>query len=167
MANFLKRSVLGAVFAVGMLPAAMAAEVPAPVAAPGETVLMVLQAEGAQVYECKSDTSGRLAWTFREPVATLMRDGVTVGRHYAGPHWELVDGSIVSGRVTGRAPGATPADIALLKLEVATRKGEGGLAQATTIQRLATKGGALEGACESAGALKSVAYSTDYVFLKK
>jgi Protein of unknown function (DUF3455) len=140
---------------------------PDAIAAPGEKILMTLYAEGAQVYDCKADAAGKLSWTFREPIATLIQDGKTVGRHYAGPHWELADGGIVQGKVTGRAPGAAVTDIPLLKLEVAARKGQGALTEATTIQRINTRGGQLEGTCLTAGAYRSVAYSTDYVFLKK
>jgi hypothetical protein len=147
--------------------AAAAQPLPDAIAAPGEKALMTIYAEGAQVYECKADGAGKLVWTFREPVATLIMDGKTVGRHYAGPHWELTDGGVVQGKVAGRAPGATAADIPLLKLEIAARKGQGALTEATTIQRINTKGGQLEGACDKAGSFRSVAYSTDYVFLKK
>jgi Protein of unknown function (DUF3455) len=145
---------------------AVAQPLPDAIVAPGETAFLTLFAEGAQVYDCKADAQGRLVWTFREPIATLIQDGRTVGRHYAGPHWELADGSIVMGKVTGRAPGASAADIPLLKLETVVKK-EGALAQAATIQRINTKGGQLEGSCDKAGGTRSVAYSTDYVFLKK
>jgi hypothetical protein len=147
--------------------AAAAQPLPDAIQAPGETALFTIYAEGAQVYECKADAQSRLMWTFRELVATLIRDGRTVGRHYAGPHWELEDGGIVQGKVSGRAPGATAADIPLLKLEVAARKGQGALTAATTIQRINTKGGQLDGPCDAAGTFRSVAYSTDYVFLRK
>ena len=66
-----------------------------------------LHAEGAQVYECKAGADGKLAWAFREPIATLLVDGKTVGRHYAGPNWEHSDGSAVVGKAAGNAPGAT------------------------------------------------------------
>ena len=71
--------------------------------------MLTLHAEGAQVYECKAGADGKLAWAFREPIATLMLDGKTVGRHYAGPNWEHSDGSAVVGKAVGNAPGATPA----------------------------------------------------------
>jgi hypothetical protein len=144
-----------------------AQELPEAIRAPGQQVVMTVYAEGAQVYECKADQTGILVWTFREPIATLLVDGKTVGRHYAGPHWELADGSIVQGKVSGRAQGATDADIPLLKLDVEERKGQGALSDITAIQRINTKGGVLAGACEKAGSFRSVAYSTDYVFLKK
>jgi Protein of unknown function (DUF3455) len=79
----------------------------------------------------------------------------------------MADGSIVQGKVSGRAPGGTAADIPWLKLDVAARKGQGQLDGIITIQRINTKGGVLEGACDKAGSTRSVAYSTDYVFLKK
>lgn len=137
------------------------------IAAPGETPVLTLAAQGAQVYECKAGADGKLQWAFREPVATLILDGQTVGRHYAGPHWELADGSIVQGRVAARAPGASAADIALLKLEVVARKGEGRLSAVTTVQRINTKGGELSGPCDGNGQLRSVPYASDYVFLRK
>ncbi len=90
---------------------AAGAQVPDAIAARGEALVATMHAEGAQVYECKADAAGKLAWQFREPIATLLSDGKTVGRHYAGPNWELADGSAVVGKVAARAPGATPKDI--------------------------------------------------------
>ena len=75
--------------------------------APGEVLTATLHAEGAQIYHCKPDGEGKLTWQFREPVATLLLQGETVGRHYAGPSWEMHDGSAVSAKVTARTPGAT------------------------------------------------------------
>ncbi|CCE11811.1 conserved exported hypothetical protein [Bradyrhizobium sp. STM 3843] len=141
--------------------------IPDALIAPGEKVVLTLHAEGAQVYECKTDKDGKLAWTFREPIATLMEDGKTVGRHYAGPNWEHQDGSAVTGRVVGTAIGATENDIAWLKLNAVAHRGNGILANITTVQRLNTKGGALEGACDAAGTFRSVGYAADYVFLRK
>jgi Protein of unknown function (DUF3455) len=143
------------------------AQMPAPIAAPGETVVATLHAQGAQVYDCKAGSDGKLAWAFREPIATLLLDGKTVGRHYAGPNWEHVDGSAVVAKVAGRAPGATPKDIPWLKLEVTERRGNGVLSGVTTIQRINTQGGVAEGACEKAGSFFSAPYATDYVFLRK
>ena len=58
---------------------------PDAIAAPGETIVLTLHAEGAQIYERKAGADGKLAWAFREPTAALLLDGKTVGRHYAGP----------------------------------------------------------------------------------
>lgn len=142
---------------------------PEVIQAPGEQRFLVLHAEGAQVYECKAAADGKLAWSFREPIATLFENGKTVGRHYAGPNWEYQDGSAVTGKVTGNAagPGASEGDIPWLKLEVTSRRGTGALSEATTVQRITTHGGKLEGACDKAGEFKSAPYSADYIFLKK
>src|SRR6516164_9830384 len=114
------------VLAVAALLASPAvAQVPAAIAAPGEAVVATFHAEGAQVYDCKADANGKLAWQFREPIATLLRDGSTAGRHYAGPNWEASDGSAVTGKVIANVPGSTPRDIPWLKLDVIARHGTG------------------------------------------
>ena len=153
--------------AAALLTSAASAQVPDAIAAPGETVVATIHAEGAQVYECKVDPGGKLAWQFREPIATLLVAGKTVGRHYAGPSWEHGDGSAVVGKVVSRAPGATPKDIPWLKLEATERRGSGMLSGVTTVQRINTQGGAAEGACDQAGAYMSVPYAAEYVFLRK
>jgi uncharacterized protein DUF3455 len=151
-----------------MLVSGASAEVmPATIEAPGLTEVLKAHAEGAQVYECKADAAGKLSWAFREPIATLLVDGKTIGRHYAGPNWEYSDGSAISGKAVGNAPGATPQDIPWLKLEVASRRGSGIFSDVTTVQRINTKGGKLDGACQHAGAFQSAPYSADYVFLRK
>ena len=151
------------------LVASAKAQTPLPdaIAAPGETVVLSTHAEGAQVYECKAGADGKLAWALREPIATLVVDGKTIGRHYAGPNWEHVDGSAVVGKVIGSAPGVMADDIAWLKLQVASSRGNGALGGVSTVQRINTKGGKIEGACDRAGSLKSASYSADYIFLRK
>jgi len=148
-------------------PAFAAETLPDAIAAPGETTVLSVHAEGAQVYECKAGADGKLAWAFREPIATLLSEGKTIGRHYAGPNWEHADGSAVVGKAIGNAPGATAADIPWLKLEVASRRGSGVLTPVTTVQRINTHGGKLDGACDKAGKFKSAHYSAEYVFLRK
>ena len=144
-----------------------AAQTPGPIAAPGESVIAKFHAQGAQVYECKAGADGKLAWTFREPIATLILNGKTVGRHYAGPNWDHVDDSGVTGKVLASAPGKTANDIAWLKLEVTAQRGSGILSDATTIQRINTVGGVVKGACDKAGSFRSAPYAADYVFLRK
>jgi hypothetical protein len=142
------------------------AQMPADVAAPGEKEVITLHAQGAQIYECAAGKDGKFAWSFREPIATLLLKGKTVGRHYAGPNWEYMDGSAVVGKVVGRAPGKTAKDIPWLKLAVTSHRGKGIFSGVTTIQRINTSGGQLSGACNTVGTFNSVAYSTDYVFLR-
>jgi hypothetical protein len=162
----MRRAAIAATVFASMLTPAVA-QTPDAIAAKGETVVLTLHAEGAQVYECKADPGGKLTWVFREPIATLMADGKTVGRHYVGPTWEHVDGSRVQGKPAGRAPGASAADIPWLKLEAVEPHGPGVLAGIATIQRINTKGGQFEGACDSAGATHAAPYAADYVFLRR
>jgi hypothetical protein len=168
---FAQKTILAALALVASATAstAHAADKPLPdaIAAPGQTVVVTLHAEGAQIYDCKAGADGKLAWAFREPIATLLDHGKTAGRHYAGPNWELSDGSAVTGKVAGTASGATAADIAWLKLDVVSQRGTGTLTGVTTVQRINTQGGKLEGACETAGTYRSAPYSADYVFLRK
>ena len=166
---FSKSATLALLLLSGSLVSAAAAETPLPdaIAAPGEAAVLSVHAEGAQVYECKVGSNGKPAWAFREPIATLLLDDKTVGRHYAGPNWEHSDGSAVVGKAVGSAPGATPNDISWLKLEVISRRGSGILSGVTTVQRINTQGGKFEGPCDKAGATHSAPYSADYLFLRK
>jgi hypothetical protein len=162
----LRLSLTALALATLSLPSA-AAEVPDAIAAPGEILVATAHAVGAQVYECKADPAGKLTWQFREPIATLFIAGTTVGRHYAGPNWEMVDGSAVTAKVVGRAPAASLADIPLLKLGVASHRGAGQLAGVTTIQRINTRGGVAGGTCDAAGTFLNAPYSADYAFYRK
>jgi hypothetical protein len=172
------RCLLAIVLAAGLLVAGAAmAQIPPAIATVGEATVVTLHAEGVQVYECKtgsektgSDKPGsdhKLVWTLREPIATLLLAGKTVGRHYAGPTWQHVDGSSVVGKVVANAPGKTPTDIPWLKLQATTRKGQGMLSGVATVQRINTQGGIHAGPCDKAGTFYSAPYSADYVFLQK
>ena len=147
--------------------AAAETTIPDALIAPGEKTVVTLHAEGAQVYDCKAAADGKLAWAFREPIATLMDDGKTGGRHYAGPNWEHQDGSIATGRVVGTANNTTDNNIAWHKHKETNQKNNNKHTNNTTKQQNNTQGGKLEGACDTAGNHRSVAYSADYVFLRK
>ncbi len=74
----------------------------------------------------------------------------------------------VTGHVVGTAVGATDNDIAWLKLDAAAHKGTGAARRrhdhpADSTQRAASS----PAIATRAGAFKSVAYSADYVFLRK
>ena len=158
-------SLAAAVFVALASPAF--ALLPSAITAPGQKTVTAVQGEGAQIYECKPNATGKLAWQFREPIATLILDGKTVGRHYAGPSWAFDDGSAITGKTVASAPGPTPRDIPWLRLDVIAHHGNGELSAVTTVQRINTKGGVMSGACDKAGAFLSVPYSADYIFLRK
>ena len=114
---------------------AQAPQTPSMIAVSGGVPIAVLHAEGAQIYQCESDSHDQLIWQPREPIASLILDGDTVGRHYAGLHWghidyarfqwEHADGSAVQARIAASAAAASPDDIPWLRLEVTRQTGNG------------------------------------------
>jgi hypothetical protein len=149
-----------------LLAGASALAAPPPFDTGARETLLALHAVGSQIYECKADPAGHLVWAFREPIATLIGDGKTVGRHYGGPTWAVDEGGAVKGKVLSTAPGAGPKDIPLLELEVVEHRGTGILEGASRVLRLNTHGGALKGSCGVIGELRAEPYSADYVFLR-
>ncbi|WP_158809295.1 DUF3455 domain-containing protein [Beijerinckia sp. L45] len=137
-----------------------------PIAVENGVKIMTLQAVGVQIYECSTVGSDGAKWRLREPLASLMRDGKTVGRHYAGPTWELSLGEAIVGKVDAESPGVTNADVPRLRLAVVGRSGGGPLIKADVVQRLNTKGGAFAGPCNAIGTFHLEPYSADYVFFR-
>lgn len=158
--------------ALSMTTAVSAMDVPSSYADDGRTtvaassghVVRAVHAVGAQIYECKPDGHGSLAWDFREPIATLLKDGETVGRHFAGPSWQMADGSLVVGKVIAEAAGGGAGDVPWLKLAVKRHAGRGILSRVSIVQRIATVGGNRTGPCPSEGTLAAEPYEADYVF---
>ena len=165
--NMVLTRTTAAIAVLALVYGASAVELPETIAAKGETAVLQVHAEGAQIYECKAvQAGGQLSWQSREPIASLFHDGKTVGRHYVGPTWEIGH-SVVVGKVSGHFPGTTGKDIPWLKLGVSQPVDEGRLIDVTTVQRINTVGGVLEGGCEKSGDLHSEPYAADYVFLRK
>jgi len=50
---------------------------------------------------------------------------------------------------------------------VAAERGNGTLTGVTTVQRINTQGGKLNGLCDEAGKLRAAPYAADYIFLRK
>ncbi len=74
-----------------------------------QTLALTLDARGVQIYECRAVAGdpAKYEWAFKAPEADLFdAQGRKVGRHYAGPTWELADGSKVERVDTfgGKAP---------------------------------------------------------------
>jgi len=170
---------LAAVASAGVLLSACAgAPMTAPAAAPdvpsaikvadGEKMSFAWHAVGSQVYECRADAKGAMAWTFVAPGADLFDGrGAKAGTHGAGPHWAAADGSKTFGTVKARAPGEDAADIAWLLL-AAKPEGAGRMAAVTSVQRIHTRGGnaSAAGCTQAADAGKRLKqpYTADYVF---
>ena len=143
--------------------------VPEALRAPANEVLQrTLWADGVQIYECHAKASDASAaeWVFVAPEANLADgNGTPVGRHYAGPTWEAADGSKVVGVVKAKMDAPDAGAIPWLLLATHSTGTPGLFANVTSIQRLATAGGAMPGSgCSPAtiGQVARVAYKAQY-----
>jgi len=133
----------------------------------GEVVTAKAAAKGSQVYECQA-AEGGYAWKLVGPDAELSdAAGARMGKHYAGPTWEALDGSKVVGAVAKKADAPDPGAVPWLLLTAKSTEGAGTFAKVTSIQRVDTAGGvAPAGGCDGAstGKRQSVPYTATYYF---
>ena len=132
-------------------------------------VVASLEASGVQIYVCRRDAANQLTWTFQAPQADLYdASGQLVVRHGAGPSWEALDGSRITGKLLQHA--ANPDDgaaIPMLLLSSTNAGGSGLLSTVRYVQRLATHGGAAPAqACVHEGEEGRSPYLAEYVFLE-
>lgn len=125
-------------------------------------------ARGVQIYECRAQPNAAGAqWAFVAPEADLLdARGVVTGKHYAGPHWESLDGSKIVGAVKARADAPQAGAIPWLLLNAKSVGGPGRFAGVTSVQRIHTVGGlAPAKPCDAStlGAIERVPYRADYV----
>jgi Protein of unknown function (DUF3455) len=159
-------------FAPGAAPGAAPAAKPAPAAlqpAESERAAFTWSATGTQNYECRTTDKGGWAWVFVAPEADLFNARQEkVGTHGAGPFWAAADGSRIVGTVKARADAESPTDIPLLLLSARPAGGAGRMADITSVQRLATRGGVAPATgCQTqadAGRQSKQPYAADYVF---
>ena len=145
--------------------------VPGTIAAPaGQEVVLKAAAKGDQVYTCKEKDGARgvYEWTLKAPDAMLFDEtGKAIGKHYAGPTWELVDGSKVGGKVRAKVDSPDAGAIAWLLLETTSNAGNGRLGAAKSVQRVDTSGGmAPASGCDAAhvNSEARIAYAATYYF---
>ena len=125
---------------------------------PHSRLLLRAIGSGDQVYGC---VNGR--WALTAPDAKLLnQDGSVIGRHFAGPTWELNDGSWVKGRAVAKqiAPDATAVPWLLLESVGSTGK----LGTVRFIQRTETHGGNAPDSGCSQSAMRRVPYTATYSF---
>jgi Protein of unknown function (DUF3455) len=125
---------------------------------PQSRLLLRAVGSGDQVYGC---VDGR--WALEAPDAKLLnQEGSVIGRHFAGPTWQLDDGSWVKGRAVSKQVAPDANAIPWLLLE--SVGGTGGFGTVRFIQRTGTHGGnAPDGSC-SQGVMRRVPYSATYSF---
>jgi len=137
-----------------------------------ESLAMIVQAKGVQIYECRErkNQGDGYEWAFVAPEADLFdARGNKVGRHYAGPHWEAIDGSKVQGTVKQRAEAPTANAIPWLLLAAKSTWGYGVFDKTASIQRVNTVGGVAPASPCDASSAKQVArvpYTATYYFYR-
>jgi len=159
------------IFTLGLaflLPSmAMAQDVPAKLVPPaGVTKIGAYTGKGVQIYVCAAHDTA-LEWVLKAPEAVLTdANGMTFAKHYAGPTWEVADGSKAIGKLMQAVPAPSVGAVPWLLLS-ATSSGAGVLSGTRFVQRIDTAGGvAPSGACPTTGAEQRVPYSAEYVFYK-
>jgi hypothetical protein len=146
-------------------------EVPATLNPPADATLAAgFPARGVQIYTCAAATAGAApAWTLKAPHAVLFEDGEAAVIHFAGPSWQALDGSLVTGTKAASAPASDGTSIPQLLLQAASNGSPGLLSDVTWIQRLATVGGAAPAiGCDDAhlNAQVLVPYRAAYFFYR-
>ena len=138
-----------------------------------ESLAMIVSATGVQIYECRAakGMSSAYEWAFIAPEADLFDPrGMKVGRHYAGPQWEALDGSKIVGSVLASAAAPDTVAIPWLLLGAKSVGPAGTFSQVSTIRRVHTTGGmAPVSGCSSAtaGTVERIPYTADYYFFTK
>jgi len=137
------------------------------------TPVLSTTAAGIQVYTCDYDAGHKLAWVFQHPEAMLFdASGTLVVRHGAGPSWEALDGSRITGKKLAETPSAHAGSIPQLLLAATpaatdAKATAGTLAGVRFVQRLDTAGGTPpDTACSTEHAVGRFPYFARYVFLK-
>jgi hypothetical protein len=124
------------------------------------SVVLEAQGVGAQVYTC-SDSK----WTLKAPDARLLdASGHVIGRHFAGPTWQLSDGSTVKGSLLSSTPSPDGASVPWLLLKAVAGSGTGKFAAVAFIRRTETRGGKAPDEVCTNGDEKRVNYSAKYTF---
>jgi hypothetical protein len=138
-----------------------------------ESLAMVVSATGVQIYECRAakGLNSAYEWAFVAPEADLFDPrGMKVGRHYAGPSWEAVDGSKIVGSVTASAAAPDAVAIPWVLLGAKSVGPAGTFSPVSTVRRVHTRGGmAPVSGCSAAtaGTVERIPYTADYYFFTK
>jgi hypothetical protein len=101
--TILSKTILTAAFSLLLFPGfgaaaqTQASSIDAPA---GTTLLLTAKGDGVQIYAC---TEGH--WTLKAPDAKLLdAQGKVIGKHFAGPTWQLINGGEVKGKAIANQP---------------------------------------------------------------
>ena len=125
---------------------------------PHSRLLLRAVGSGDQVYGCDNRH-----WVLKVPDAKLFnQQGSIIGRHFAGPKWQLNDGSWVKGRAVAKQVAPDAISVPWLLLESVGTTGR--LGTVRFIQRTRTHGGnAPDSSCSQSTVLR-VPYTATYSF---
>jgi Protein of unknown function (DUF3455) len=138
--------------------------------AANESLAVIAAARGVQIYECRAgkDSAGA-DWALVAPEAELFdTSGKKIGKHFAGPRWESIDGSVIAGTTKARIDAPQADAIPWLLLSARSVGPEGAFSKVESVQRVNTVGGnAPATGCSPAtvGQVARVPYTADYYFL--
>jgi Protein of unknown function (DUF3455) len=145
--------------------------VPATLEVPSNQELaLTLTGKGTQIYELRAvpGVTNKFAWELKAPEADLFdASGKEVGRHFAGPTWELFDGGKVVGRLRAKADAPDGGNNIPWLLLDAVKANGAIMGKVKSIQRLDTVGGKAPAAPADAtkpGAEEKVEYRSIYKF---
>jgi uncharacterized protein DUF3455 len=128
----------------------------------GVHLLLQAKGKGVQIYTC---TSGE--WTLKAPDAKLLdARGKVIGSHFAGPTWQLTDGSQLKAKAIGSQPSPETTAVAWLLLQALPDSGTGKFANITYIRRTETHGGVAPNKACASGETR-VPYTATYSFYEK
>jgi hypothetical protein len=108
-----------------------------------QTLAITLTGRGVQIYRCSAvpGAANKFEWSFTAPEADLFDSkGVKVGRHSAGPTWELDNDGKVVGHVKAKADAPDGKGVPWLLLDVVEASGKI-MGKVKSIQRIDTVGG--------------------------
>lgn len=133
----------------------------------GASIVLQAKGPGVQIYSC-SDAPGGAKWVLKGPDAKLQdASGKTIGTHFAGPTWKLMDGSQVQGELIASMPSLEAGAVPWLLLRAKAGTATGTFANVAYIRRTETHGGVAPGTVCSPGQTEPVQYAATYTFYTK
>jgi hypothetical protein len=133
----------------------------------GARLVLDVTGRGVQIYSCQPTSEG-YRWKFIAPKADLFNPaGRDIGRHFAGPTWEMQDGSEIVGVVVTQASAPDTESVPWLLVRVKSQHGAGVLSDVEFVRRIDTQGGVAPArGCDAEHALGQarMRYTAQYLF---
>jgi Protein of unknown function (DUF3455) len=152
---------------IGLSRASETSGIPEVLAVPNnQRLVLELTGRGVQIYKCFEEADHKYEWKLEAPEADLFdKNGKKIGRHFAGPTWQLNAGDKLVGRVRQKLESKSKGAIPWLLLETVDSSGDT-FGHVKSVQRVETKGGKppAEATAANVGEKKRIPYSATYKF---